>query len=189
MLKVSPFENTQRHLRSVSDWQTYRRIHSTLPAIILAALKTRVKAGEPQAIQSLWDKKEKTFFAIDFEWSERNASSALEWGYAAVRCGHLQAFVPQLFSRACIRILMWRLSICYRQGHWPPVPGNYRQVLSPFFASLSPLIASGNRKGHYIVAEYVDKVVNKYRPTYPWQVRACICLLKSCLMLIAFSMR
>jgi hypothetical protein len=93
MLKVSPFENTQRHLRSVSDWQTYKRIHSTLPAIILASLKTRVKAGEPQAIQSLWDNKEKTFLAIDFEWSERNVSSALEWGYAAVRCGHLQAFV------------------------------------------------------------------------------------------------
>jgi hypothetical protein len=97
MLKVSPFETAPRHLRSVSDWQTYRRIHSTLPAIILAALKTRVKAGEPQAIQSLWDKKEKTFLAIDFEWSERNASSALEWGYAAVRCGHLQAFAPRLF--------------------------------------------------------------------------------------------
>jgi hypothetical protein len=26
------------------------------------------------------------------------------------------------------------------------------------------------RKGHYIVAEYVDKVTNKYRPNYPRQV-------------------
>lgn len=26
------------------------------------------------------------------------------------------------------------------------------------------------RKGHYIVAEYVDKVTNRYRPNYPWQV-------------------
>ena len=26
------------------------------------------------------------------------------------------------------------------------------------------------RKGHFIVAEYVDKVTNKYVPNYPWQV-------------------
>ena len=93
MLKIIPFENTQRHLRTISDLQSYKKIHSTLPAAVLAALKVRVRAGEPKAIQDLWDKKEKTFLAIDFEWSERNASSALEWGYAAVRCGHLDAFV------------------------------------------------------------------------------------------------
>ena len=27
------------------------------------------------------------------------------------------------------------------------------------------------RKGHYIVAEYVDKVTNKHCPNHPWQVR------------------
>ena len=27
------------------------------------------------------------------------------------------------------------------------------------------------RKGHYIVAEYADKVVNRVNPNYPWQVR------------------
>ena len=27
------------------------------------------------------------------------------------------------------------------------------------------------RKGHYIVAEYVDKVTNKHCPSHPWQVR------------------
>jgi hypothetical protein len=93
MLEISPFESTQRHLRTVSDWQSYSKIHATLPAAVLAALKIRIKSGEPKAIQSLWDNKEKTFLAIDFEWSERNTSSALEWGYAAVRCGHLDAFV------------------------------------------------------------------------------------------------
>jgi hypothetical protein len=31
--------------------------------------------------------------AIDFEWSERNPNSALEWGYAAARCGHLAEYV------------------------------------------------------------------------------------------------
>lgn len=96
MLKISPFESGQRHLRTISDWQSYKKIYSTLPAAVLAALKARIKAGEPMSIQSLWDKKEKTFLAIDFEWSERNVSSALEWGYAAVRCGHLQAFVSSV---------------------------------------------------------------------------------------------
>ena len=93
MLRISAFENTQRHLRTISDCQAYKKIHSTLPAVVLAALKVRIKAGEPKAIQELWAKREKTFLAIDFEWSERNTSSALEWGYAAVRCGHLEAFV------------------------------------------------------------------------------------------------
>lgn len=29
-----------------------------------------------------------------------------------------------------------------------------------------------DRRGHYIVSEYVDKVHNKYRPNFPWAVRA-----------------
>jgi len=66
-------------------------LHSTLPAAILAAFKTRIQAGKSKAVQELWEKKDKTYLAIDFEWSERNEKSALEWGYAAVRCGHLEA--------------------------------------------------------------------------------------------------
>ncbi|KZT30967.1 hypothetical protein NEOLEDRAFT_1126655 [Neolentinus lepideus HHB14362 ss-1] len=128
ILKISPFETGQRHLRTVSDWSSYKKVFSTLPAAAQAAYRVRVKSGEPKAIRELWEKKDKTFLAIDFEWSERNTSSCLEWGYAAVRCGHLDAV-----------------------GAWPPVPDtNYR-------------------KGHYIVAEYVDKLVNRYQPTFPWQ--------------------
>ncbi|GLB43768.1 hypothetical protein LshimejAT787_1402800 [Lyophyllum shimeji] len=127
ILQVTPFENSTRHLRHISDYASYRKLYSTLPAVMLSAFKARVKAGEPKAIRELWDKKDKTFLAIDFEWSERNEKSCLEWGYAAVRCGHLDAL-----------------------GHWPPDPDtNYR-------------------KGHYVVAEYVDKVFNKYCPTHPW---------------------
>ncbi|TFK56810.1 hypothetical protein OE88DRAFT_1650283 [Heliocybe sulcata] len=128
ILKVSPFEAGQRHMRTVSDPTSYKKIFSTLPAAVQAAYRVRVKSGEPKAIRELWERKDKTFLAIDFEWSERNTSSCLEWGYAAVRCGHLDAV-----------------------GAWPPSP------------------ESNYRKGHYIVAEYVDKVVNKHQPTYPWQ--------------------
>lgn len=93
MLKVSPFENGQRHLRTVSDFATYRKLHQTLPAAVLVALKARIKNGDPHAIKQLWEKRDKTFLAIDFEWSERNPSSCLEWGYATVRCGHLDTYV------------------------------------------------------------------------------------------------
>lgn len=126
ILKISPFEAHQRPLRTVSDWSSYKKVFATLPAVTQAAYKVRVKSGEPKAVRELWEKKDKTFLAIDFEWSERNATSCLEWGYAAVRCGHLDAV-----------------------GTWPPSPDNYR-------------------KGHYIVAEYVDKLVNKHQPTFPW---------------------
>ena len=93
MLKVSPFETGQRHLRTVSDFATYRKLYQTLPAAVLVALKARIKNGDPHAIKQLWEKKDKTFLAIDFEWSERNPSSCLEWGYATVRCGHLDTYV------------------------------------------------------------------------------------------------
>ncbi|KAF5384785.1 hypothetical protein D9615_000887 [Tricholomella constricta] len=105
VLQITPFENMNRHLRHISDYATYRKLYSTLPAAVLSALKVRIKAGEPKAIRELWDKKDKTFLAIDFEWSERNEKSCLEWGYAAVRCGHLETL-----------------------GHWPPNPDtNYRK--------------------------------------------------------------
>ncbi|KDQ62899.1 hypothetical protein JAAARDRAFT_28870 [Jaapia argillacea MUCL 33604] len=105
ILKVSPFENNQRPLRTVSDWSSYKKIYATLPAVTQTAYRTRVRQGEPKAIKELWERKDRTFLAIDFEWSERNTSSCLEWGYAAVRCGHLEAL-----------------------GAWPPVPErNYRK--------------------------------------------------------------
>ncbi|KAJ7208060.1 hypothetical protein GGX14DRAFT_455370 [Mycena pura] len=128
ILQVTPFETASRHLRTVSDYPTYKKLHATLPAAVLSAFKLRVRAGEPKAIRELWAARDRTFLAVDFEWSERNEKSCLEWGYAAVRCAHLEA-----------------------AGHWPPAPdANYR-------------------KGHYIVSEYVDKVVNKHCPTHPWQ--------------------
>lgn len=48
-----------------------------------------MKAGEPSAIQELWESKQYTFMAIDFEWSERNKSSCLEFGYATLRSFYL----------------------------------------------------------------------------------------------------
>jgi hypothetical protein len=49
---------------------------------------------------------------------------------------------------------------------------NYRSVLLPYIASLSfNLSLKSHSKGHYIVAEYVDKVFNKHAPNYPWLVR------------------
>ncbi|KAF8572655.1 hypothetical protein K439DRAFT_1283613, partial [Ramaria rubella] len=104
-LRVSPYETQTRHLRTVTDSNSYKKIHNTLPASILAAQKLRVRLGEPKWVRDLWEKKDKTLLAVDFEWSERNPSSCLEWGYAAVRCGHLDAM-----------------------GFWPPVPEtNYRK--------------------------------------------------------------
>lgn len=40
-------------------------------------------------VKDLWDTRDKTFLAIDFELNERNEKTVLEFGYAAVRCGHL----------------------------------------------------------------------------------------------------
>jgi len=103
--RVAPFETSHRHLRTVSDYALYKKLYSTLPAAVLASLKLRVRDGEPKAIRDLWQLRDKTFLAIDFEWSERNTSSCLEWGYAAARCSHLDAV-----------------------GVWPPDPDvNYRR--------------------------------------------------------------
>jgi hypothetical protein len=74
----------------VPDYSTYKKIHSTLPAAILSALKARVKAGDPKAIKQLWEKRDKTFMSVGFQWNERNEKTILEFGYAAVRCGHLE---------------------------------------------------------------------------------------------------
>ena len=94
-MMIQPFETSQRHLRTISDYALYKKLHSTLPAAVLASLKQRVRDGEQKAIQELWQSRDKTFLAIDFEWSERNTSSCLEWGYAAVRCSHLEASVTR----------------------------------------------------------------------------------------------
>ena len=91
ILRVTPFEVAQRHRRTISDYALYKKMHSTLPAAVLASQRQRVREGEPKAIHELWQSHDKTFLAIDFEWSERNTSSCLEWGYAAVRCSHLEA--------------------------------------------------------------------------------------------------
>jgi len=126
VLKIEPFETSQRHLRTISDYATYKKLHATLPAAVLAGLKARIRSGEPRAVRDLWDKRDKAFLAIDFECSERNSSAVLEWGYAAVRCGHLDALVHHHdhFADLSPHIRSHRLS------SWPPVPeDNYRSVL------------------------------------------------------------
>ncbi|CDO73415.1 hypothetical protein BN946_scf185013.g49 [Trametes cinnabarina] len=87
ILRITPFETSQRHLRTISDYASYKKVFSTLPAVVLAAQKVRVRNGEPKAIRELWASRDKTFLAVDFEWSERNSASCIEWGYAAVRAG------------------------------------------------------------------------------------------------------
>ncbi|KAI0343876.1 hypothetical protein BDW22DRAFT_1328838 [Trametopsis cervina] len=103
--RVTPFETAHRHMRTISDYSLYKKLYSTLPAAVLASLKIRVRDGEVRAIRDLWQQHDKTFLGLDFEWSERNASTCLEWGYAAARCNHLDAV-----------------------GVWPPDPEvNYRR--------------------------------------------------------------
>ncbi|KAI8990664.1 hypothetical protein BD414DRAFT_577391 [Trametes punicea] len=105
ILRITPFETSQRHLRTIADYATYKKVFSTLPAVVLSAQKVRVRNGEPKAIRELWASRDRTFLALHFEWSERNAASCIEWGYAAVRCGHLDT-----------------------AGAWPPDPEpNYRR--------------------------------------------------------------
>ncbi|KAI0033955.1 hypothetical protein K488DRAFT_77531 [Vararia minispora EC-137] len=90
ILKITPFETQQRHLRTISDYQTYQKLHQTMPAVMLGALKARIRSGDPKSVIDLWHQRNKTFIAIDFECAERNAATILEWGYTAVRCGHLE---------------------------------------------------------------------------------------------------
>ncbi|KAF8147816.1 hypothetical protein K438DRAFT_1989504 [Mycena galopus ATCC 62051] len=72
--------NASRPLRTVSDYASYKRLHSALSAAVLSAYKLRVRAGEPKAVRELWASRDRTFPAIDFEWSERNEKGCLEWG-------------------------------------------------------------------------------------------------------------
>lgn len=126
ILRVTPFETSQRHMRTISEYATYKKVFQTLPAVLLSAQKVRVRNGEPGAIRDLWASKDKTFLALDFEWSERNNASCLEWGYAAVRCGHLDMSVRMFLDVAHHAEAVWTLSPC-RAGAWPPDPEpNYR---------------------------------------------------------------
>jgi hypothetical protein len=80
--------------------------------------------------------------------------------------------IPLVYSKmfVLIRFFLGRL------GHWPPSPDlNYRLVLVSLTPLRNNLIFSVGRKGHYVVAEYADKVHNKLCPTFPWQVRASRC--------------
>ncbi|KAJ8461904.1 hypothetical protein ONZ45_g18126 [Pleurotus djamor] len=103
ILRVTPYETSSRPLRNISDFASWKKLHQTLAATHFSALKSRVRTCEAgigiKTINELWAKREKTFLALDFEWSERNDKTLLEWGYAAVRCGYLES-----------------------QGHWPPIP-------------------------------------------------------------------
>ncbi|KAF8551096.1 hypothetical protein OG21DRAFT_1605510 [Imleria badia] len=146
VLLVTPFETSQRHLRHVSDWSAYKKLHSALPVIAQSALKARVRAGDPKAIRELWAMRDKTFLAIDFERLERDDRSCVEWGYAAIRSSLLEA-----------------------AGVWPPVPdANYRCAFSWVVSHCKALVLSHSSKGHYIVSEYADKF-NKAAPSLSWQ--------------------
>lgn len=125
ILRVSPFEVSQRHLRTISDYALYKKLHSTLPAAVLASQRQRVRDGEQKAIRDLWQSKDKTFLALDFEWSERNTATCLEWGYAAVRCSHLEAYVFLSADKSSLSLTV----VASRVGVWPPDPDtNYRLV-------------------------------------------------------------
>ena len=88
-----PFEKGPKLLRRVSNVQDYNKMQSFFPAAVILSTKDRVCQGDITMIQKLWDSKDKTFLAVSFEWSERNASSCLEFGYSAARCSHLDASV------------------------------------------------------------------------------------------------
>ncbi|KAG8982484.1 hypothetical protein FRB90_006757, partial [Tulasnella sp. 427] len=104
MTAVIPYEHGQRQLRHISDVNMYKKLHNTLPAAVLAALRSRVKHGNPKEISRLWQRKDMSFLALDFEWSEKSLV-VLEMGYAAIRSAHLEA-----------------------SGVWPPIPeSNYRK--------------------------------------------------------------
>ena len=123
-LRITPYETSARPLRNISDMLTYSKAHSTLSGAALVSLKARIRAGEPKFIQQLWSSREKTFLAIDFEWSERNNSSCLEWGYAAVRCNHLDVSVV---LSLLLRYKVVDISPLNSLSIWPPDPNdNYR---------------------------------------------------------------
>ncbi|KAG8883948.1 hypothetical protein FRB98_002728 [Tulasnella sp. 332] len=104
MTPITAYEHSQRQLRNITDTNIYKKVYNTLPAAQFAALKNRVKIGNPKELSQLWHRREKTFLALDFEWSEKSLV-VLEMGYAVIRSAHLDA-----------------------SGVWPPLPAsNYRK--------------------------------------------------------------
>ncbi|CUA75391.1 hypothetical protein RSOLAG22IIIB_11717 [Rhizoctonia solani] len=105
---------------------TYKKVYATIPAAEFSGYKSRIKHGDLHLIDKLWHSRDKSWLSIRFVWSEKSMLP-LEWGYAAVRCAHINA-----------------------AGSWPPKEENFR-------------------KGHFVVAEYADKVRNKLRSAHPWE--------------------
>ncbi|CAE6454899.1 unnamed protein product [Rhizoctonia solani] len=103
VMQIIPYEHTQRHLRQIADMATYKKVHATLPAAEFSAFKSRVKHGDLHLIDKLWHSREKNWLSIRFVWSEKSLLP-LEWGYAAVRCAHINAV-----------------------GSWPPKEENFRK--------------------------------------------------------------
>ncbi|KAG8996702.1 hypothetical protein FRB94_011566 [Tulasnella sp. JGI-2019a] len=104
MTPITAYEHHQRQLRNITDINIYKKVYNTLPAAQFAALKNRVKNGNPKELAQLWSRREKNFLALDFEWSEKSLA-VLEMGYAVIRSAHLDA-----------------------SGVWPPMPeSNYRK--------------------------------------------------------------
>jgi hypothetical protein len=104
---IEPFETAQRPLRTVADYASYKKLSASLPAVVLAAQRTRVRQGEVDAVRALWNATDKTFMAIDLEWSERNPNTVLEWGYAALRCGLLKEFAVLNNSDSLIQLMFF----------------------------------------------------------------------------------
>ena len=91
ILFLTPSETSLQRTRIISNATEYKELHNTLRSVGLASQKARAISGEPKIIRLLWTMKTKTFLAVDFEWSERDPSTILEWGYAAVRTGLFNA--------------------------------------------------------------------------------------------------
>ncbi|EJD50566.1 hypothetical protein AURDEDRAFT_112183 [Auricularia subglabra TFB-10046 SS5] len=104
IMMVQPFETSQRHLRTISDLNAYKKLATTLPAAALSARRARVRAGDVSAIRKLWEARESVWLAVSCDVSERSGNINA-WGYAVLRAAHLEG-----------------------SGIWPPNPGdNYRK--------------------------------------------------------------
>lgn len=85
---ITPFEaRNQLTTFLISSEVEYRKVFSILPSVQLKAQMERARKGEPGVVRDLWVARNKTFLAIDFEWSETDPSKVLEWGYAVIQCG------------------------------------------------------------------------------------------------------
>jgi hypothetical protein len=71
-------------MKYIAGSSSYKDLHSTLSVAFLAAQKERIRDGDPQSINKVWNSKGFNIVAIDFEWSERDPSVPLEFGYAVL---------------------------------------------------------------------------------------------------------